>query len=341
MDADNIDAEKTMIFESKLPALKSKKLMNAGKIAISVLFLVVFAVTVDIQGVKSALCKITLLTALNVSLLITIVYLVWSVKWKILIPQYPLKKLVFLTIISQYYSVVLPGQISGEFVKIYRLAKDPENAAIAASSIIADKISGMIALVLTALFGAVYSSSVNKGIVIFLIVSLVLFFILLVIGESRAVRKALSRLSGIFLLRRALSGPSKNSINDFFTAWHTFTRKPVQLVINLLLSIIAQISSVYIVVLLAKDLDIHIALYDWFWVFGMVSLAVLLPVSIGGIGVREGSFMTLLMPFGISPDRSMALSFLLFFFIIVVACVGCILEYKNFIEKIFIKQNSL
>lgn len=288
-----------------------------------------FAVTADMHGVRNSLCQVTILTGLKVSIVITIL----SAKWKLLIPQYPLKKLIILTIITQYYSVVLPGQIPGEFIKMYRLAKDPENASNAVSSVITDKISGFIALVLLALIGAVHSSCVNNGIIICFIVSCAVFIVLLFTVESTIAKKTFSRLFGGLPLIRFLPGPLYTIVIDFFTKWRTFSRKPAQLFLNLILSIITQIGSVYTVVLLADDLNINIDWYNWLWIFGMVSLAVSLPISIGGLGVREGSFIALLMPFGIPSDRSMALSFLTYFFTVVIALVGCVLENKNFLKK--------
>ncbi|MBN1760258.1 MAG: flippase-like domain-containing protein, partial [Chitinispirillaceae bacterium] len=82
----------------------------------------------------------------------------------------------------------------------------------------------------------------------------------------------------------------------------------------------------------ATDLDIVIAFTDWCWIYGLMSIAVLLPLSIGGIGIRDGSLIGLLSYMGISADRSLALSLLLFFFMFIVAVAGGGVEIIRIIQ---------
>jgi uncharacterized membrane protein YbhN (UPF0104 family) len=44
------------------------------------------------------------------------------------------------------------------------------------------------------------------------------------------------------------------------------------------------------------------------WVRALATVAVLLPLSVAGVGVHEASFMLLMTPFGIAPADAFAMS---------------------------------
>ena len=62
------------------------------------------------------------------------------------------------------------------------------------------------------------------------------------------------------------------------------------------------------------------------WVRAMVLIVQFIPVSIAGLGIREGVLVFILPIYGISPGDAMAFSLLLFALIIVIGLVGGIFE---------------
>ena len=62
---------------------------------------------------------------------------------------------------------------------------------------------------------------------------------------------------------------------------------------------------------LALKMGIVINFVDWCWIVAILSLALFLPISIGGIGVREASLVGTLGLFGVTTERALAFSFTL------------------------------
>ena len=54
-------------------------------------------------------------------------------------------------------------------------------------------------------------------------------------------------------------------------------------------------------------------------------------VSFSGIGVREGTMVVLLQPYGVAGSAAVALSFLILIMNIVIAALGGLAEIKNFL----------
>jgi hypothetical protein len=77
--------------------------------------------------------------------------------------------------------------------------------------------------------------------------------------------------------------------------------------------------------LLASALDLGLAYTTCGWIRAALHLLFLLPLTIGGIGVRETALVVLLVPLGITSNQAVAFSFLLTLGLLVVAGLGGLL----------------
>src|SRR5690348_11005063 len=91
-------------------------------------------------------------TRLSVGMIAVLVLLylfgiaVAAVKWRLLVPAFSIQLLARLTLVGQYYAMVLPGQVAGEIMKAYRLGKGHADAEKIAASVVIDKATGLGAL---------------------------------------------------------------------------------------------------------------------------------------------------------------------------------------------------
>jgi uncharacterized membrane protein YbhN (UPF0104 family) len=69
----------------------------------------------------------------------------------------------------------------------------------------------------------------------------------------------------------------------------------------LALSLVIQGSFVLLNAWMAHRIGVNIPLAAWFLVWPLSKLAALVPISLGGLGVREATLAALLVPFGIAP----------------------------------------
>ncbi len=244
-------------------------------------------------------------------------------KWSILLPNSPFPLLLKYVFISQYYSLILPGQIAGETMKIYMMGKGQKNAEHIAVSVFFDRMTGFVGLLLVAL-GGIYLSrkEVPPGLTIviaLLVVALCgvlfsvrfdLFFRLLTRGLNLA-QSRFSRLTKVV-----------GQITRALEAWRFYLRQRGLLVSSLLLALIFQFLITLNCAILAWGLGIILPFPDWCWVMGLASLLVVLPIAIGGIGLREGAFVGLLGFLGMPAAAALALSFTVFFLTLCGAAVG-------------------
>jgi uncharacterized membrane protein YbhN (UPF0104 family) len=78
--------------------------------------------------------------------------------------------------------------------------------------------------------------------------------------------------------------------------------------------------------LLGDALGIKLQWVDWTVVYAGVSLLMLLPISVAGLGLREGGYVGLLALFGYKASAALSLSFAILGASLVAALVGGGLE---------------
>ena len=94
--------------------------------------------------------------------------------------------------------------------------------------------------------------------------------------------------------------------------WQQYLKKPGLIVQSIGLGMTFQLLGVCIIYRIARDIGITISYSDWCWIFAAVSVILLLPISFGGVGIREGGFIMLLALFGVSNESALACSLAFF-----------------------------
>ncbi|MDH3526061.1 MAG: flippase-like domain-containing protein [Gammaproteobacteria bacterium] len=74
------------------------------------------------------------------------------------------------------------------------------------------------------------------------------------------------------------------------------------------LSVLNQLMWVLVLLMLAPGLGVHLPVFQLMLVLMLVSLVSSLPISLGGLGAREGAMMSLLLPLGVDAASVLALS---------------------------------
>jgi len=70
---------------------------------------------------------------------------------------------------------------------------------------------------------------------------------------------------------------------------------------------------------------VTLPLVTWFAVVPLVALAMVLPISVSGVGIREGGLAFLLAPHGVAAEKAVAIGLLWFLTTICCGLVGGVL----------------
>jgi len=297
------------------------------KIAVSVGLLGWLLAGVDLPRLRAILAGIPAGEGFLVVGLYCAAWLVNAAKWKTLLGRHSYLRLFALTMIGQFYALVLPGQIAGEAVKAWKLIGRTGEIAPAVSSVLMDRVVGVVSLLWVGLVGASVTET-TAGIrwtVVFgtLLAGIALAAFLMRLHPCRArSRNAVTAIGDRFPRAAGFAGTLVKCID----AWVEILQSPARLALAMALGVVFQCLAVFILYRIAASIGLQIAFVDWCWIFTAVSLLLLLPVTIGGIGLREGGYVALLAGLGVPGEKALACSLALFGLQLLSAAAGAVLD---------------
>lgn len=212
---------------------------------------------------------------------------------------------------GSFFSLCLPTSIGGDVVKAYRLSDTSHGRLLAGCTVIADRLTGLSALGVLA-GTTIAGQSLHLPLPATLAIGAVL----------------LTATAGLFMLAvRSMDRlidliPSHHAARSFLSQLLPYQARPRLMARAVFYSMVVQIGGVVSVALVARGLGLSVPLEAWFYVVPAVVLATVLPISISGVGVREGGLVFLLKPFGVAEEQAVALGLLWFLTGIVAGLIG-------------------
>lgn len=264
----------------------------------------------DWQQVGEAFARLRLDLWLAAGALYVASQFVSSLRWQLLARplglQRPYGHHVGFYFIGMYFNLFLPTSVGGDVIRAWYLDGGSGKRLAAFLSVFADRLSGLLMLLALAC-GAVLCSPI----------ALPLWVQLCVWGAALAAVLGFVSLPLLAHWTRRF-----NRARRLMEGVRLYLTQPALLASTTFLSLVVQAANVLIVWLIGLAIDAPVpASYYWIMV-PMVTLLTLLPVSLNGMGVREGGMVLFLAPLGVGEGIALSLAFLWFLACTSVALVG-------------------
>lgn len=239
----------------------------------------------------------------------------------LLAPEFRLGDVVRMTFIALYYGTVLPGQVAGDAMKAYRLSHGQSTPGQAAAVTLIDRVVATFALFLLGACAVPWVERAPRALMfLFTLAAAAIFLGMLVLAHPRA-----HALFTRWLEPRPPSG-LRALPGRLIDGLHSVLQHPHRLVMCFLFALVFHGLCVAIHMVLARALGIDLPITVWVLVYSGVALLLLLPISIAGLGLREGGYVGLLAIFGVAATQALSLSLLFFAYALLGALLGWIAE---------------
>lgn len=224
---------------------------------------------------------------------------------------------------STFVNLAMPGVLGSDLLRIFYCKRDSSATVVLASAIVlTERILGLVALVVLISFSAhtmkVMASQFTNILCLLTILS---------VAAIALIPKVLS-----FLATAQLSIKNKFTHRIFDKMNHLGKKlAPIKkirvfhLYVGLFLSISAQLIDVSIAYFLSRALDFNLSFQMIMLVVPITYLLIILPISPGGIGIREGVFVFTLTWFNVPASEAALLALAVFFSRVVVGVFGGII----------------
>lgn len=297
----------------------------------TVLLLLGMTYIIDIKEAWAAMRTMDWRSAVAISLIALTSWCIAIFKWKVLLRPIPIADLARFHFLGMLYNQILPGQLAGEAVKAVRLAHGRSDIQLSTvtASVIVDRLTGLIALGIVSGVGLLLSSL--DAVEIRWIGALICVFTLLFTFVLFSARMPLlTRLAGRLHVwsedQHGLRARLGRGIHRLVEAWRELISDWRLTGFSIVLGIAFQLTALWAVKVIADGVGAELALSDAAWVLGLVSVAVLIPISLGGLGLRELSFVAILGLCGVQPALALSIGIISSLITISGALVGLAIE---------------
>lgn len=292
-----------------------KAALLALKIAVSFGLLAFLLSRVDIREIGQELTSADPLYLFLALLTPFVGYYTTSLRWKGLLAVQGVRvrqPVLFRSCMTAiFFNQLLPSTIGGDVVRIYDSWKAGASKAAAVSTIFIDRILGLTALAVFAVIGLAFIHTQSDEIRLVPIA-----VVLVALALATSVLMVFSPIPWVLSLARGVYRRGPGPISKFFgkldQAVEVYRGRFGVLARAMGLSLVLQLNVVLMHFLLGLALGIEVSFLDYFYVVPIALFVMLIPLTINGIGVRDGMFVYLLGSLGVQSDAAMALSFLAF-----------------------------
>lgn len=248
-------------------------------------------------------------------LAVAIHMVVWALsnfRWWLLIRVHSLghtySDLIRPTFIGAFFNNFLPSSTGGDLFRMYHVYRQGHGAAASVSPIVAERAIGLLCMVALATvmvfqFGA--ETLIFQGlrsILSWLLACGAAGMLIVSIPSTYYVfHRFLQRWDGI----RAVS-----AILGITEAVHAYLRRPGLLLVLGLVSLLLQGMQIVIFLILGAGVEAPLGPSQYLFIVPVVLVAASIPVTVGGLGVREAAAITLFTAAGMTPEHAAAVSLL-------------------------------
>ncbi len=258
-------------------------------------------------------------------------------KWNILLKakaiHIPLTNLTITYITTTFLGLFLPATVGADALRAYAIAKEGHRTTAVVSSIIIERIIGLIALTTLVLSGIILSIFV-LGQHFFVNIWNLFWIILAVFTAISALlylslkETALRRISSAFIKHLDKPGRGQKLVKTFKNAYRSYLSyrdNRIELTLFFLLSLAENLFPILWSYFLSLAFNMNIPLVYFFILIPLVLILRRLPISIDGIGIHEGAFVYFLSFIGVIKSEALLLGIATHLFAIALVLPGGIL----------------
>jgi len=317
--------------------LKKKSLITTLKALISISLLTFLLVNIEWDKVLENLRNANILLLLIASLLNLTERFELTYKWNLLIRVRNIiikfGRLFLINAIGSFLGIFLPSSLGTDVVRGYYLVKDNSEKSVSISSVFVDRVLGMFSLLtfgtVSVFFAGDLIDSFNiKSYVIILFAAVVVTFYLF------------QRNDTVNFLHSLLKRIKHKKIVDNIIALHNsileYKKHPKTLFLAFFITLLVQVTRVLTYYSIALAFNIQVPIIYFFLFIPLIMLVMMIPISIGGLGVKEGTFVAFFTLIGMSVNDAVIISFMNSFLDILNTLIlggGGYMFYKPPVEK--------
>ena len=294
------------------------------RLSVSAGLLIVLFTRVDMRSLTLAVKNADKIILLVAFLALFLDYLLAFLRWQMLIKAYGIEVSISRLAVSYsaglFFNALLPSTIGGDLARSFDLGTFAKKIRRSIATVILDRLSGYVGVILVVLPAVFLKPELlqDKLILLSVIAMVAIFIVVVMLLFNRAAYLQASRFLGFLKL-----GRFSQSLKDLHQDMHDLAGLPRSVIpLNLIVSVFIQGIGPIVFYFIALALGIKVNILYYLIYIPLVGVITLLPVSIGGLGLRDATIVFLFARLGVPQDAALAMSLLFFAFSFIYATLG-------------------
>jgi uncharacterized protein (TIRG00374 family) len=305
----------------------SRIVKNSLKVLVTVLLLFLIFRSVDVHEVRQDL------KSLDKDILLFLMAACWlgqllcSQRWRLLAASLGLRgnywSFVQMYFVGMFFNIGLPSLVGGDFIKAYVLSRKTETPIqIGFASVLQDRVAGLISMLFYGTLAVIIYPMTWRGIPLwlaYLLIWLIVISSLLLVWIGDKIFKGV-RVPGKKSLRHKLY----RFIADFHRELSTMRISVGAAARVIIYSMLNSALVLWVYQMITVAVGYKVGLVPFSALFPLIVFVTMLPVSIGGLGVREWAYVEALSLVGVPGNSALLISLTTSAFMIAINAVGAL-----------------
>jgi uncharacterized protein (TIRG00374 family) len=218
----------------------------------------------------------------------------------------------------------LPEMVGSDLARMSEVSEERKTSTRIVSTVLLDRLIGLISLLLMAIIGLVLGFHHLAGEAPTITLLIVGLFIVMGIGWLVFFNRDLMRRLN-WLFRLPHMNRVEEPVRSLYNSLHYLQTQPRLLAGSLLISFAAASAEVVSVIFIAHAIAVYVPLSYFFIFMPIIWVITTIPISISGLGLREGAFAFFFSQVGMASENAIALSLLYYSYLVCSGMVGGLL----------------
>lgn len=326
--------------------INKKNLVLTLKAFVSISLLAFLLLKIDWQKVLENLSSANILLISAAALLNIVERFEMTYKWNLLIKVRNIYvrfwRLFWINSIGSFLGLFLPSSLGTDVVRGYYLMRNNSEKSVSITSVFVDRVLGVFSLLSMGVIAVFISEDLlaEYNLRSIVILMFVLALVSVYIFQRSEVVLILEKIKQRTNLKWLVENVMK--LHSSILAYKKF---PKVLWISFIITLLVQITRVLTYYFIALSFDVKVSIVYFFLFVPLIMIVMMIPISIGGFGIREGTFVAFFTLVGMSINEAVVITFVNSFIDSIITLIlggGGYLFYKSPEgERIVVQKNKL
>lgn len=261
-----------------------------------------------------------------------------SYRWNILLVakniKIPFSQIVKIYFLGSFSGNFLPSSVAPDAVRTYYASRYHSGISDIVSSVLVDRILGVFSMTVIAIFSLffIFLGGGEINIKSFMAMLSILILIVILIYSEKIIK-----ITSIDKIMKYLSLSKDNilikNLENVYHSCNEYKNNYSVIMKALIVSFFIQILSILVIYVISLSVHVDISIIPLFLFVPLINILIMLPVSIGGIGLQEGAFIYFFSQMGVTAQEALTVALLFRGITILVSLPGGILYIMEDINK--------